>query len=150
MTSLSPDSRRRCFDFIGNFICLPVVSTFTHREKFWDHLETALACLTDPRDSIGTTSSRIQSAGSTHSSSLTHSLKRVSTRNPEMTLFGTWSFFGNPYLLLAQQDLRRSARSSTQAGSQPSLASTLLLFGNSVAPDDVLRTGIRTIEMTAD
>ncbi len=64
-------------------------------------------------------------AGSIHSSSPTDSLKRVSTSIPEMSTAGTWSFFGNPHLLLAQQDFGRSARSFIHAGSQPSLALTL-------------------------
>ncbi len=51
---------------------------------------------------------------------------------------------------VVQQGLQRSARSVINAGSQPSLASILLLRSKGVAPDDVLRTRICTLEKAAN
>ena len=92
--------------------------------------------------------------GSIYSGSLTDFTKRASTRIPEVSIFGKFWRRRATYhqgrldiipSTLFQQDHRRSARSFTHAGSQPSLASTiLLLLDKSVTSDGVLRTRIST------
>ncbi len=56
------------------------------------------------------------------------------------------SFYKTPQFILVSQDLRRSARSFTHTGSQPSLVLALPLDSKIAAPDCVLRVRICTAE----